>query len=135
MKIREYLQKKYGRDSAFGLLAAEAKVLGIIYPLRKGWLEACQENEISADQRTRLIKALKSSKSEYAQAAIAALYGGIVKDAAPAPDANAIDAARWRHFRECCTSDMLDAIDMAFNAKEIDAIIDADRCKPSGMLS
>ena len=133
MKIREYLQKKYGRDSAFGLLAAEAKVLGIIYPLRKGWLEACQENEISADQRTRLIKALKVSKSEYAQAAIAALHGA--KEATPVPDANAIDAARWRHFRDCCTSDMLDAIDMAFNAKEIDTIIDADRCKPSGMLS
>lgn len=133
MKIREYLQKKYGRDSAFGLLAAEAKVLGIIYPLRKGWLEACQENEISADQRTRLIKALKSSKSDYAQAAIDALREA--KEAAPAPDANAVDAARWRHFRDCCTSDMLDAIDMAFNAKEIDAIIDADRCKPSGMLS
>lgn len=133
MKIREYLQKKYGRDSAFGLLAAEAKVLGIIYPLRKGWLEACQENEISADQRARLIKALKASKSEYAQAAIAALHGA--KEATPALDANAVDAARWRHFRDCCTSDMLDAIDMAFNANEIDAIIDADRCKPSGMLS
>jgi len=125
MKIKEYLQKKYGRNSSFGLLAVEAKVLGIIYPLRKGWLEACQENEISAGQCAKLVKVLKTSKSEYAASALAAL-SSMPKQEQQA-DRNQMDADRWRFFREQVTSDMLDAIDMAMNAGQIDEIIDAAR--------
>lgn len=73
MKIREYLEKKYGRDTSLGLLGCEAKVLGINYPLEKGWLAAVGDYEIPAGKRICLVAALRRSKSQHAAAGIAAL--------------------------------------------------------------
>lgn len=75
MKIREYLERKYGRERSLGLLACEAKVLGIPYPLRQGWMTLSGENEITERQRIALIAALRKSKSEHAQHAISVLAG------------------------------------------------------------
>lgn len=73
MKIREYLEKKYGRNTSLSLLACEASALGIHYPLQHGWLDKAGGDEITAAQRIRLIAALRKSKSEYAPGAIVVL--------------------------------------------------------------
>lgn len=94
MKIREYLEKKYGRDTSLGLLACEAKVFGIHYPLQSGWLADFGDQEITRRQRDVLLAALRKSKSEHAPAGINVLVGIIDADPPRVSEQAAIDLSK-----------------------------------------
>lgn len=63
MKIKDYLQAKYGVGATTTMLAIEAKVFGIPYPLSSGWLQRYGDVEICADTARRLRSALMKSRA------------------------------------------------------------------------
>lgn len=65
MKISEYLNEKYGIDGAATLLAKEARILGIRYPLVHGWREIHGDKKITRESALKLIEVLKNSTSKY----------------------------------------------------------------------
>lgn len=62
MKFIDYLNKKYPSGN-FGLMALEAKVFRIKYPLQAGWLQKHRDDEISMLQ-IRELKALLQKKDK-----------------------------------------------------------------------
>lgn len=74
MNVFEYIREKYGTPQHISLLYAEAKILGIPYPLQSGWLDRHGATEITKPLAYRLIQALHKKKSKkFSQAGIAAL--------------------------------------------------------------
>ena len=67
MKLREYLSVKYA-GRCFALTSAEAKILGIKYPLPHGWVGKFGDMDLSDDaveklRSTALVRAEKSAKN------------------------------------------------------------------------
>jgi hypothetical protein len=62
MKFIDYLNKKYPSGN-FGLMALEAKVFRIKYPLQAGWLQKHRDDEITMLQ-IRELKALLQKKDK-----------------------------------------------------------------------
>ncbi len=62
MKFIDYLNKKYPSGN-FGLMALEAKVFRIRYPLQSGWLQKHRDDEITMLQ-IRELKALLQKKDK-----------------------------------------------------------------------
>lgn len=73
MNILTYLQRKYGIARPTVLLAREAAILAIPYPLRPGWLEQHGEREITRDQLGLLIRYLRGRDGFYVDRALTAL--------------------------------------------------------------
>ncbi|KAF3997511.1 hypothetical protein [Glaciimonas immobilis] len=59
MDIHTYLNRKYGITGAKGLLACEAKIFGIPYPLKPHWIGLHGDTEITPDMESRLRLALR----------------------------------------------------------------------------
>ena len=101
MKIRNYLEAKYGIGCAGSLLYVEAKVFGINGKLQSGWLKKYGDIEITSDMAKRLRSALENSKKK------SAIDGIKVLDAAwlelkTTPDANSNDflqSKAWKRLR------------------------------------
>lgn len=73
MKLIDYLQAKYGAGKPTTMLATEAKVFGVPYPLQGGWLQRHGDIEVTPDLALRLAEALKRSKGATAQAGLQVL--------------------------------------------------------------
>lgn len=73
MKIAEYLEQKYRGAGVISITKAEARILGIRYPLRSGWLKVHGRREISDLQQIELEQLLAASKKRYASAGLSAL--------------------------------------------------------------
>lgn len=70
MNVAAYLSMKYGVNRATTITYREAKVLGIPYPLRRGWLSIYGVLEVTAELAEALAKAnaarpSKNQKAEY----------------------------------------------------------------------
>jgi hypothetical protein len=61
MKVRNYLEAKYGVGNATTLLYCEAKAFGIQYPPASGWLRLHGDIEIDSGMARRLRAALEKS--------------------------------------------------------------------------
>lgn len=73
MNILAYLQRKYGMERPTVLLAREAAILAIPYPLRPGWLDEYGAREITRDQIGLLIRYLTGKDGFYVARALSAL--------------------------------------------------------------
>nr|WP_111733551.1 hypothetical protein [Cupriavidus metallidurans]QBP10445.1 hypothetical protein DDF84_012125 [Cupriavidus metallidurans]QWC87521.1 hypothetical protein KB891_10680 [Cupriavidus metallidurans] len=73
MNVLTYLQRKYGIDRPTVLLAREAAILAIPYPLRPGWLDDHGQQEITRDQIGLMIRYLASKDGFYVERALRAL--------------------------------------------------------------
>lgn len=73
MNILTYLQRKYGIARPTVLLAREAAILAIPYPLWPGWLDEHGEREITRDQIGLLIRYLHGKDGFYVARALTAL--------------------------------------------------------------
>ncbi len=73
MKIKQYLQAKYGVEVPTTITKAEAKILGIDYPLRPGWLARHGEKQIGASEENRLRETLLNTRRPSAIAGLRAL--------------------------------------------------------------
>lgn len=64
MRLRDYLELKYcrqgGRSGSVSITKAEAKVVGVPYPLRSGWLEQFGGMEITEQMRDGLVEVLSA---------------------------------------------------------------------------
>ncbi len=71
LTVLEYLRKKYGRETAFGMLYKEAKILGIPIPLEHGWVNKYANKVIDAGMLIRLVEVnQKRKKNKYAKNAL-----------------------------------------------------------------
>lgn len=103
MTVNDYIDAKYGKNGVRALLACEAKVFGISYPLSTGWAIKHGKKEITPAMQDLLMAALKRSDKNSAAAGISALNAlrrlGIDWSVAPAGAAFwAVDAsgqANW----------------------------------------
>lgn len=101
MRVIDYLQAKYGAGTPTTMLACEAKVFGIPYPLRNGWLKAHGCIEITPDVARRLAEALKRNGSESAMAGLNILRSAWI-ELKRKPDANSEDflqSKAWKRLR------------------------------------
>lgn len=73
MNVTEYLCKKYSVETPKTMLACEARVFGIPYPLKAGWLGCCGSLQITGKLKDRLVGALRAKKGAMAAAGLAAL--------------------------------------------------------------
>lgn len=73
MNVLTYLQRKYGMERPTVLLAREAAILAIPYPLRPGWIDEHGAREITRDQTTLLIRYLTGKDGFYVARALNAL--------------------------------------------------------------
>lgn len=67
MLVREYLQQKYSVATPTTMMASEARIFGIPYPLQTGWLAAHGDIEITAPMLTRLAESLRAKKAPMAK--------------------------------------------------------------------
>lgn len=74
MNVLTYLQRKYGVERPTVLLAREAAILAIPYPLRPGWLDDHGPREITRDQISLLIRYLTGKNGFYVARALEALF-------------------------------------------------------------
>lgn len=72
MKVRDYLTKKY-KAWPSTMLGTEAKVFGIPYPLRYGWLERYGDVEITPSMAEALMARLRQRSGKSAERGIAVL--------------------------------------------------------------
>jgi 5-methylcytosine-specific restriction endonuclease McrA len=101
MKVVDYLQAKYGSGKTTTLLACEAAVFGIPYPLRSGWLKQHGGVEVTPDVARRLERALKASKAETAKDGLAVLQAAWI-ELKRLPDANSaafLESKAWKRLR------------------------------------
>lgn len=117
LTVSEYLNQKYAMPNATMLTAKEAKILGIHWPLRRGWLSQFGSMEIHPSAASALIEALeekeKKQPCKFQSRAISILrsaYGGRSVD----PRSNEfLKSYEWRRARyialkrssgrcECC---------------------------------
>lgn len=61
MRVIDYLQAKYGNGTPNTMLACEARVFGVPYPLQSGWLQRYGDTEITPDVAKRLEAALQKA--------------------------------------------------------------------------
>lgn len=73
MKINTYLRLKYGANTPTTITRAEAKILGIAYPLQPGWLDAHGMEEITVGKANRLCDALSRKSGPFAEKGVAVL--------------------------------------------------------------
>lgn len=78
--VREYLCKKYNTKAPLTMLKSEAKIFGIPYPLRTGWVERYGDEPISAAMEKRLFDSMvalgtnkTTSRAHYARQGLAAI--------------------------------------------------------------
>ncbi len=64
MKIREYLAEKYRVERPTVMTYREAKIFGVPWPLKKGWLDAYGDNEISVRTAALLTKAMIAREAD-----------------------------------------------------------------------
>lgn len=101
MKVIDYLQAKYGAGTPTTMLACEAKVFGIPYPLQHGWLRTHGQIEVTPDVAQRLAVALKRSRGSTAQAGLAVLRAAWI-ELKRQPAANSDDflqSKAWKRLR------------------------------------
>lgn len=101
MKIRNYLEAKYGIGSATTMLFCEAKVFGIQYPPKSGWLVRYGDIEITSDMAKRLRAALSKSRAPSAADGIRVLDAACI-DLKTSPDANSkafLQSKAWKRVR------------------------------------
>lgn len=101
MRAVDYLQAKYGAGTPTTMLACEAKVFGIPYPLRGGWLRAHGQLEITPDVALRLADALKRNGGASAIAGLAVLRAAWI-DLKRQPRANSdefLQSKAWKRLR------------------------------------
>lgn len=67
MKVCDYLDAKYATRRATTMLFAEARALGIPYPMPNGWLRTYGQQEITADAAERLRRALSKINTDLAR--------------------------------------------------------------------
>ena len=58
--VVEYLKEKYKVDTPTTLLAVEARIFGIPYPLQTGWLKKYGDTQITESMRNKLTEVLSS---------------------------------------------------------------------------
>lgn len=63
MNLLQYLQKKYNTDKPTSIMACEARVFSIPYPLRPNWLATFGHIEITDDLQEQLIASLQKKKA------------------------------------------------------------------------
>lgn len=66
MQVREYLQSKYKVDAPSTMMACEARIFGIPYPLQTGWMAAYGGIEITPQMISRLAASLSVKKAPMA---------------------------------------------------------------------
>lgn len=66
MNINTYLRRKYQVHTPTTMLAFEARILGIPYPLRSGWLDEHGERRITVSQANHIHRLLSRKDGEYA---------------------------------------------------------------------
>lgn len=78
MQVIEYLRKKYSVSKPTTILASEARIFGIPYPLQAGWANSYGETEITPQMVFRLRASLSSKgarKKGYALIGLALIEG------------------------------------------------------------
>lgn len=101
MKMIDYLQAKYGAGKPTTMLAVEAKVFGVPYPLQSGWLQRYGQIEVTPDLAKRLAAELKASKGATAAAGVQVLRDAWI-ELKKKPSANADDflqSKAWKRLR------------------------------------
>lgn len=101
MRVVDYLHAKYGMPKPTTLLAMEARVFGIAYPLRGGWLAAHGETIVTPDMASKLRALLERNGSESAKAGIRVLDKAYL-ELKNAPHANSPDflqSKAWKRLR------------------------------------
>lgn len=74
MNVREYIDEKYRDATAKSITSAEARIFGIPYPLKSGWLDRHGDVVVTQEMARRVIQAFlvkrKKRSSEFKVAAI-----------------------------------------------------------------
>lgn len=101
MKIKEYLQAKYGVSKPTTMLSCEARAFGIPYPLPNKWLVKFGDIEITIDVAKRLRELLERSKKDSAPWGIKVLdKAWIVLKTTPAANSQGfLDSKEWKRLR------------------------------------
>lgn len=71
MKIKDYLSSKYEVKVPTSMRCSEARIFGIPYPLKSGWLEKYGDQEISQEAQKRLVESLSARKDRHSKRALA----------------------------------------------------------------
>ena len=101
MRVKDYLQAKYGSGSTTTMLACEAKAFGIPYPLPTGWLRIYGELELTPDVAARLRTALQRSSKPTAVDGLRVLDKAWL-ELKRQPDANSdgfLQSKAWKRLR------------------------------------
>lgn len=101
MKVKDYLQAKYGMSTPTTMMAVEAKVFGIPYPLESGWLRRYGDAEVCGQTAKKLRCALTSNGSASALNGLRVLDGARI-DLAQAIDPTSpqfLQGKAWKRLR------------------------------------
>lgn len=101
MRIRNYLEAKYGKKNPTTMLLCEARAFGIPYPLRAGWLATYGDIEITSDMAGRLRKGLGASGKQTANSGLDVLNKAWL-ELKSSPDVNSNDflqSKAWKRLR------------------------------------
>lgn len=79
MTVNDYIEAKYGKGGVKALLACEARIFGIKYPLSRGWAFKHGGILITNEMRQSLVSTLAISKKGSAVAGLSALLNPDVK--------------------------------------------------------
>lgn len=101
MTLNDYLQAKYGACKPTTMLACEAKVFGVPYPLTGGWLQRHGSAVITPDVAKRLAGELKRSRNGLADRGIQVLRDAWL-EIKRIPDATSeafLQSKAWKRLR------------------------------------
>jgi hypothetical protein len=101
MKINEYLEAKYCMYKPTTMLACEARVFGIPYPLKNGWRHKYGNIEISKEVAIKLREVLEKSSKDSASDGIKVLDKAwlVLKTAVAADSKDFLASKEWKRLR------------------------------------
>jgi 5-methylcytosine-specific restriction endonuclease McrA len=101
MTLNDYLQAKYGAGQCTTMLACEANVFGVPYPLQNGWLREYGQRDVTPDLAIRLAAVLKRSKKPSAQTGLQVLRRAwiMLKKSPSATDDALLQSKAWKRLR------------------------------------
>lgn len=101
MNINEYLEAKYCMYKATTMLACEARVFGIPYPLKNGWRHKYGKTEITKEVAEKLREVLEKSKKDSAKDGIRVLDKAwlVLKTSVAANSKAFLESKEWKRLR------------------------------------
>jgi hypothetical protein len=101
MKIKEYLNAKYGVGRATTMLYCESKAFGIPWPLPSGWLVKYGDDEISSNQSVALQTSLRKSNKPSAAKGLEVLDGAwlVLKNTPEVESRVFLESKAWKRLR------------------------------------